>query len=34
VSNSQTKEQTISLKSGESRELTFDFGAAEVASTR
>ena len=28
VSNSQTKEQTISLKSGESRELTFDFGAA------
>jgi uncharacterized protein (TIGR03000 family) len=34
VSNGQTKEQTISLKSGENRELTFDFDAAEVASTR
>src|SRR5260221_14739421 len=34
VSNGQTKEQTISLNAGETRELTFDFGAAEVASTR
>ncbi len=33
-SNGQSKEQTISLKSGENRELTFDFDAAEVASTR
>jgi uncharacterized protein (TIGR03000 family) len=34
VSQGETKEQTISLKSGESRELNFDFGTAEVASTR
>jgi uncharacterized protein (TIGR03000 family) len=34
VSQGETKEQTISLKAGESRELSFDFGAAEVASAR
>jgi len=34
VSNGETKEQTISLKAGDSRELTFDFKTAEVASSR
>jgi uncharacterized protein (TIGR03000 family) len=34
VSQGVTKEQTVSIKAGESRELTFDFGSAEVASAR
>ena len=28
----QTREQTVSLKAGESRDLTIDFSAAQVAS--
>ncbi len=34
VSQGETKEQTVSIKAGETRELTFDFGSAEVASAR
>jgi uncharacterized protein (TIGR03000 family) len=34
VSQGVTKEQTVSIKAGETRELTFDFGSAEVASAR
>ncbi len=34
ISGGQTQEKTISLTAGESRDLTFDFSAAKVASAR